>query len=279
MSFSTFIKSHSIRVVMLAASLAFLAAAQASPQDANPSLANGVSTKRGASGDGHEAALLKAGWYYSWYIDPGKDVTAEFVPMIAHGKDANSWYYDRIMALKAQGKVKCLLGFNEPERKPPGGDISVDGAINAWPLFMKTGLRLGSPAPAFDDAGRKWLDAFMTKASAKNLRVDFIAVHWYGDVADPQAPAKFANWLNGIHRQYNKPIWITEFAGLNWDYLHHDVTMEMNEKFISVLEPQMEKTKWIERYCWFSSKPGNLFDDDARTRLTRLGEIYRDGSN
>jgi hypothetical protein len=247
-------------------------------QDAGLLSADHVSSKRGASGNGHEAPLLKAGWYYSWYIDPGKPVDAEFVPMIAHGKDANSWYYDRIMALKSQGKVKCLLGFNEPERKAPGGDISVDKAIDAWPLFEKTGLRLGSPAPAFDDAGRKWLDAFMTRAAEKKLRVDFICLHWYGDVADPQAAAKFAGWLNGIHQKYNKPVWITEFAGLNWGWLHHPITEEMNEKFIAELEPQMEKTKWIERYCWFSSKPANLFDDDQRTKLSRLGEIYRDGS-
>jgi hypothetical protein len=247
-------------------------------QDGGLLPADHVSSKRGASGNGHEAPLLKAGWYYSWYIDPGKPVDAEFVPMIAHGKDANSWYYDRIMALKAQGKVKCLLGFNEPERKAPGGDISVDKAIDAWPLFEKTGLRLGSPAPAFDDAGRKWLDAFMTRAAEKKLRIDFICLHWYGDVADPQAAAKFAGWLNGIHQKYNKPVWITEFAGLNWGWLHHPITEEMNEKFIAELEPQMEKTKWIERYCWFSSKPASLFDDDQRTKLSRLGEIYRDGS-
>ena len=263
--------------VLIGATLISAAAVHASPPNAQPAQPDGTSTKRGASGNGHEAALLKAGWYYSWYIDPGKDVSAEFVPMIAHGKDANSWYYDRIMALKAQGKVKCLLGFNEPERKAPGGDISVDAAINAWPLLMKTGLRLGSPAPAFDDAGKKWLDGFMSKAAAKNLRVDFIALHWYGDVADPHAAAKFASWLNGFHQKYNKPIWITEFAGLNWGWLHHDVSMEMNEKFIAELEPQMEQTKWIERYCWFSSKPGNLFEDSQRTTLTRLGEIYRDG--
>jgi hypothetical protein len=236
-----------------------------------------VSDKRGASGNGHEAALLNAGWYYSWYIDPGKDVSAEFVPMIAHGKDANSWYYDRIMKLKNDGKIKCLLGFNEPERKPPGGDITVDAAIKAWPLFERTGLRLGSPAPAFDDKGRKWLDDFMTKATANKLRVDFVAVHWYGDVADPRAAAKFSSWLAGIHNRYNKPIWITEFAGLNWGWLHHPITEEMNEKFLADIEPSMEKTEWIERYCWFSSSPASLFADPKRTAISRLGQIYADG--
>ena len=238
-----------------------------------------LSEKRGASGDGHEAALLKAKWYYSWYIDPFSDPTdAEFVPMIAHGKDANSWYYDRIMALKDKGKIKCLLGFNEPDRKAPeGGNISPKAAVAAWPLFEKTGLRLGSPAVAYDDEGKKWLEEFMTAAKAKNRRIDFIAVHWYGDVADPQAATKFMDWLKSIHDKYDKPIWITEFSGLNWSWLHHEITTEQNLKFLREIQPRLEETDWIERYCWFSDKPADLYSDRKRTNLSKLGVLYRDG--
>jgi hypothetical protein len=210
-------------------------------------------------------------------VSKKRGVTAEFVPMIAHGKDANSWYYDRIMALKRNGNVTCLLGFNEPERKPPGGNISVDDAIKAWPLFEKTGLRLGSPAPAFDDKGRKWLTDFMAKAEENHLRVDFVAVHWYGDVSDPRAAAKFAAWLTGIHKQYKKPVWITEFGGLNWGWIHHPITAAMNSKFLADIEPQMERTDWIERYCWFSSESAALYADSKRTTLSPLGIQYRDG--
>jgi hypothetical protein len=240
---------------------------------ANADVFNGnVSRKRGVT-DGRVAAVLRAGWYYTWYIEPASGTNAEFVPMIAHGKDANSWYFDRIKKLKAQGKAKVLLGFNEPER----GEVSVDDAIRVWPEFEKTGLRLGSPAPAFDPAGRKWLDEFMTKANAKNLRVDFIALHWYGDVADPKAAAHFMGWLSEIHNHFRKPVWITEFAGLNWDWLHHPITAEMNQRFLSDLEPQLEQTNWVERYNWFNDKPANLFDDSKTRTLSRLGMIYRDG--
>lgn len=233
-----------------------------------------VSKKRGVSDGGTSAAALNAGWYYNWYIRPDPNVKAEFVPMIAHGKDANSWYFDRIMELKREGKITALLGFNEPERQ----NFSVDDAINAWPMFEKTGLRLGSPAPAMDNAGRAWLTEFMKKAATKHLRVDFVCVHWYGDVAGGAASAKqFADWLIGIHKQYHKPIWITEFAGLNWGWLHHPITDEENQQFLAALEPQMQRTPWIERYCWFDSKPANLFTDKTHTSLTRLGMIYRDG--
>ncbi len=236
-----------------------------------------VSTKRGVSGNGNAAAPMNAGWYYNWYVESKQDVSAEYVPMIAHGKDANGWFFARVMELKNSGRVKCLLGFNEPERKLPGGDISVDGAIAKWPLFEQTGLRLGSPAPALDEKGRQWLDEFMDKAAAKHLRVDFVTLHWYGDVADPHAAKKFAAWLTGIHNRYHKPIWITEFAGLNWGYLHHSITEEMNQKFLAEVEPSMERTPWIERYCWFSSKPANLFTDSELTTLSPLGRIYADG--
>ena len=259
-----------------------LPAAGASPAAPAPP-ADGVSPKRGTSSGGSTAALLKAGWYYTWYIDPKEGVDAEFVPMIAHGKDANSWYYDRVRKLKEQGKAKCLLAFNEPERKAPGGEISVEGAVRAWPQFEKLGLRLGSPAVAFDDAGRKWLDDFMAQAAEKHLRVDFIAVHWCGDVADPNAAAKFMAHLKGIHDRWHKPVWVTEFAGLNWDWLHHPIDTEMNLRFLAEVEPAMEKTEWVERYCWFSAKPASLFaeekdgKDAKHPRLSRLGEAYRDG--
>ena len=233
--------------------------------------------KRGTSAGGQTAAALDAGWYYTWYIDPHPGVTAEFVPMIAHGKDANSWYWDRIAKLKAQGHVTTLLGFNEPERKAPGGEISVDDAIARWPDFERTGLRLGSPAPAYDKAGRAWLTDFMAKATAKHLRVDFIAVHWYGDVAHGPADAKaFLQWLGGMHEQFKKPVWITEFSGLNWGWLHHPITAEQNQAFAAALLPELERTPWLERYCWFDDKPANLFADKQRTQLSKLGTVYRD---
>src|SRR5207249_3723301 len=99
-------------------------------------------------------------------------VDAEFVPMIKHGKDANGWYFDKVMALKAGGKVKCLLGFNEPERKDQG-NTTVEEAVAKWPMLERTGLRLGSPAVSSDAAGKKWLDAFMQQAEERKLRVDF----------------------------------------------------------------------------------------------------------
>ena len=196
--------------------------------------------------------------------------------MIAHGKDANSWYWDRIAKLKAAGRVTTLLGFNEPERKAPGGEISVDDAIARWPDFERTGLRLGSPAPAFDPAGRAWLTDFMNKATAKHLRVDFVAVHWYGDVAGGAASAKpFADWLSGIHAQYGKPVWITEFAGLNWGWLGHPVTAEQNRQFMATLLPELERVPWVERYCWYNDRPANLFENREQTRLSPLGQVYK----
>ena len=236
-----------------------------------------VSGKRGVSCGGESADALHAGWYYSWYIDPQPGVAAEFVPMIAHGKDANGWYWDRIAKLKAAGRVTTLLGFNEPERKAPGGEVSVDDAIRDWPAFEATGLRLGSPAPAFDKPGRAWLTEFLSKAAAAHLRVDFVAVHWYGDVAGGAASADdFMGWLAGVHRQYGKPVWVTEFAGLNWDWLHHPVTAGQNQRFAAALLPQLERAPWVERYCWFDDRPANLFVDAAHTRLTDLGTLYRD---
>ena len=243
--------------------------------DTKPSLAKPI--KLGVSTGGDTVATLKAGWYYSWYIDPKEGVTAEFVPMIKHGKDAGGWYFDHIAKHKDAGFTTSLLGFNEPERKDQG-DTTVEQAIASWPKLMKTGLRLGSPAVSSDAGGKKWFEQFMKEAEDKKLKVDFVTVHWYGDISEPNAEKQFEVYLTDLHKKYHRPIWITEFAGFNWKHCKHPVTMKTNVQFLSQVQPWLEKTDFIERYCWFSNKgEADLFADRKKLELSELGQVYRDG--
>jgi len=56
--------------------------------------------------------------------------------------------------------------------------MTVDAAIALWPTL--TAIQHPVSSPAVSDDGRAWLESFMTQVKAKGLRVDFIAMHWYG---------------------------------------------------------------------------------------------------
>ena len=60
-------------------------------------------------------------------------------------------------------------------------------AISLWPQLEATGLTLVSPAVASNAAtSGSWLDQFMVQVAAGGLRVDAMALHWFGtDFADP----------------------------------------------------------------------------------------------
>ena len=172
-------------------------------------------------------------------------------------------------AIKQRKESTHLLGFNEPERAKQG-NISVDRAVQLWPQLMKlatdANLRLGSPAPSSDGGGMNWLSQFMDKVESKDLHVDFIAVHWYrGTNAD-----QFEDFIDGLAKKYDRPIWVTEFNGWSGEESVHYKFLKDSLKFL-------EKSKHVERYAYFNvkaGKPHSLVKPDGSP--TRMGELYRD---
>ena len=87
--------------------------------------------------------------------------------------------------------------------------MTVEKAIEAWPMLMDAGLCLGSPVVHPDN---DWMKKFMQQAADHRYRIDFVAVHWYGD-PNPQQLIKV---LDDAYRLYRLPLWITEFAVADW---------------------------------------------------------------
>ena len=251
------------------------------------------STKKGvtfAFYDGHYDWLFPAidqlgcSWYYNWRPTPELNhpkVTAEFVPMIWGDADCTDENFHKVETSDS----KTLLGFNEPDRKDQS-DMSVEQALELWPKLMKTGLRLGSPAPgnASPSSPDLWLPKFMREAAKRHYRVDFICLHWYGDVTDPRAVDNLRRVLIENWRQYQKPIWLTEFSGSSgsWLKLHSPpITTGKNAEFVRKVIPMLESLPFVERYSWFElrwdEKPwATVALVDSRTGLpTVTGEAYR----
>lgn len=223
---------------------------------------------------------LQADWFYGWgpKRPEGIDPKIEFIPMIFS-------YWGQKQNIKKTGirtkekGGKNLLGFNEPDRKKQG-NISVEKALKAWPLLTETGLRVGSPSCVHPDGD--WMKEFMAKAKAKNLQIDFVCLHSYGST---NAKA-FLQRLEKIHRLYQKPIWITEFACGDWsakspkENKHKPAAVL---RFMETVFPALDKLDYIERYAWFPpSQKNNALSTsalyDSNWQLTRLGEFYRDHS-
>lgn len=222
--------------------------------------AKDASKKRGYGGDAANAEKLKANWYYNWGPKGDSSDGLEFVPMVKRKDHATA---EVLGAIKASG-AKVILGFNEPERKEQG-NLTVEEALDLWPKLMETGLRLGSPAPSSDGKGMAWLEQFMEGVEKRKLRVDFIAVHWYRS----SKVSQFEDFLKDLNRKYKRPVWITEF---NSQYSSGD-----RDKFATMGFKICEKLKFVERYSYFSTKPGtpgSLWKDGGSSELSPLGAEY-----
>jgi hypothetical protein len=221
-----------------------------------PSNAQILATKKGAStnnvaGASQALTAVNASWFYSWATNPqgvAKPAGVEFVPMIWGRGSVNS---GALNDAKANGST--LLGFNEPDM---GGqaNMSVDEALNLWPQLQATGMRLGAPAVAYGGADPGgWLDRFMSGAAARGYRVDFIPLHWYGGDFSSNATGQLESYVNAVRARYNKPVWITEYALVDWSTGTARYPSEAQQvDFIKRSTAMLAGKSFVERYAWFT---------------------------
>ncbi|GIF11351.1 glycoside hydrolase family protein [Actinoplanes teichomyceticus] len=216
-----------------------------------------------------------AKWYYNWGTNnDSMPANAEFVPMIW---DENVVTAANLAKVRTEGST--LLGFNEPDLAGQA-EMTVEQALDLWPQLQATGMRLGSPAVAFGgNTAGGWLDRFMTGARQRNLRVDFITLHWYGSDFSDAAVSQFMGYVKAVHDRYRLPIWITEFGLMNFSGAPKYPSTAQITAFIRNATAQLESASYVERYAWFSlpavgdSVDYGLYRD--ATTPTEAGKAYR----
>ncbi len=220
------------------------------------------------SGSCADLARLGVSWYYNWSTTT-KCTGVEYVPQIWGDWTVLSWV--PLPAKAVANGAKALLGFNEPDGTGQA-NMTVAEALKLWPSFDQPGVLLGSPAVA----GEGWLPDFMTGVAAQNLRVDFIAVHWYGwdagtcnDTSQLEAKIKWAE-------QWQRPIWITE-----WSCRLQPV--DVVNKFYTDALAMFKNHPLVQRYAWFLSRSASDPTDsdfnnstllDTNGNPTTLGNEY-----
>ena len=213
------------------------------------------------------AATLDSSWFYNWNNDQSSPLDWEYVPI-----RQQRWWPG--YPTNQPGSTH-LLGFNEPDNPVEDAYTSlnngdVDTAIAVWPELLASGLRVGSPAVT--DGGVNWLYSFIDKADAADLRVDYVAIHFYrcGYTA-----TQLYNWLYDIHVRTGRPIWLTEFNnGANWTTCA-DPTYEQNATRIAEFTDMMDNAPFIERYAVYSRVEGvrqMTYDEGG---LTPAGVSYK----
>lgn len=219
-----------------------------------------------------------ASWYHDWSSD-NQDVPAraEFVATIWGPGSVT----DAELAA-AKKSSKTLLGFHEPDSKDQA-DLTVDKALELWPRLEETGLRLGSPAVAFGaDVPGGWLDRFLSGAREKKLRVDFIALHWFGSDFSEAAADHLMEYVRRVHERYDMPIWITQFGLANFTGEPRYPDAKQLTTFLTKAAKSLDATPYVERYAYSSlpataaakSEAYGLYREDGTP--TEAGAAYRD---
>jgi hypothetical protein len=218
--------------------------------------------KRGFVYPDANVAKLNPHWYYNWGPQPTPGVgEPPFVPMV--------WGSHTQVPTRSN----IVLGFNEPDGAAQS-NLTPQRALDLWPSVRAAGALVGSPATAGSPvASGSWLSQFAGE-------YDFVCLHWYG----PAHPQSFLDWLDQVHQQYQKPIWITEFAVADWSAKGGPKSTKWTQAdvlaFLKAVVPVLEYRDYVQRYSWktrtlddpcmwFSS----VFNNDGS--LTELGEWYK----
>jgi hypothetical protein len=238
---------------------------------------------------------LNLSWNYSWnmpLVDEQPDVV-EFMPMVYGGKGLHGPSAVRKLTEQLarevtphvkSGRVKRLLGPNEPDREKHG-DLTVEQTVALWPAMEAMGVPLCSPSAANTEGrsgvGAEWMPGFMKEVDLRGLRVDYIGVHAYSNPNAEEVKTR----LRRIYEKYGqRPLIITEFGVADWQTLDgtskNRFTQAQVLKYMKEILPWMERQDWIAGYAWFPFRVDSphgtssaLFDADGN--LNALGRYYR----
>ena len=232
-------------------------------------------------------AALGAAWYYAWGPKP---LAAEetrhhprFIPMI---RDAAQLRDDpRALVDIAKSDAPALLGFNEPDQRGQA-EMTAQEAAALWPRLMAAGKRLGSPAPATGEAlpPDGWLAHFMDAAAASDLRVDFVAIHYF---ASRPNLLTFRRYLEWVYHAYDRPIWITEWALVDpatWKDGRARYSPDEAACFFRAGAAMLDDLAFVERHAWFAAFDGsggwylNTHAIAADGTLTPVGRAFVDAT-
>jgi hypothetical protein len=222
--------------------------------------------------------MLNVSWYYNWMQSENEPCSdgrgGTFVPMIwGHpGNEQSATGIANSVTTFANRGDGYVLGFNEPDNTGQS-NMAVNTAIQLWPSFDNPGVLVGSPGTSANSNGQAWFSNFMGQVNASSsLRVDFLAIHWYGwnagscDAGATQLES-YIRWAENIAG--NRPIWITEWGCLNVSAPDVQTVVNFYQGALAVFARHPR----VERYAWYPWAT-NCGLVNSNGTLTALGTAY-----
>ncbi len=241
-------------------------------------------------------------WWYNWDQKPDsgvagmyKNLGVDFVPMI-WGES----HISRAMNDIPSG-MKTLLGFNEPNFGSQS-NLTPERAAELWAqieqIAASKGIsKIASPAVNYcggsctDTSPINWLKRFYAACRARyganGCKVDYTAYHSYvcqlnwlqGKIQEFTSAhnAALANSDPADNSDFNKPIWLTEFACGDKPSTWTSITLQNQIDYVNAAVPWLEGDSRIMRYAWFSGRTTavpNASILGADGQLTELGKAY-----
>lgn len=249
-----------------------------------------ASPKRGWGGAGADwVNATNSSWYFNWWhTRPGDDANAngQWVPLIKFYSTPEN-LQNKLDTVKSYADVDTLFVLNEPEREDQS-NVSVQDAISFWPQIQQNlpSHKLVSPAVSDNSAGQAWLSSFMSQVNALNsngtarddLRVDAVAFHWYGASTPNNVAGAAANFLSRVdsyHNNYNRPVWITEFAIHDWGGIYSDEAIrQANAEFLDIVVPALESRNHVEGYSFYNWFSDTRIVEGTPLTPTVIGDQY-----
>ncbi len=264
-------------------------------------------TKKGCS-DARDENMMntcKATWYYDWGAGRTQRTNHEYVPQRHHEageSNGQGWKgawesWDNINA----GDETCthVLGQNEPDNTSGAGEVytyvtkipdnprekhAASTLADHAKEFLYSGKRVGTFACCNPNTG--WVKEYVDYCRENNIRIDFVATHYY---IGGQSPQGCIDRLWSLYNATGLPVWVTEWNnGANWSgesgfstdagwytWGTGNDNAKNGEWLRDVLRraDKPENTKWLERLAVYNAVEGRR-EIFTNGQITAGGKIW-----
>ncbi|MDO4994278.1 MAG: glycosyl hydrolase [Bacteroidales bacterium] len=226
-------------------------------------------SKKGYAGyDATPMDLMNVTWMYRWDAGVNDFDNYEYVPQKHHETGTTytgtqTWDWPSWGTIDALNGYTHVLGQNEPDNTS-GAEMymTVENLIKLHKYFLYSGMRIGTFACC--NPNTSWVKDYVDRCKAQNMRVDFVATHYY---KGGQSPANFINDLKSLYDNTGLPVWVTEWNnGANWTTESGFTTdtngwyawgsgndQEQNGQWLVDCLTRADNCKWLERLAIYNN--------------------------
>ena len=267
-------------------------------------------TKLGMS-DARDSQLLNltnASWFYDWGAGTKSQTDYEYVPQRHHeaGQSNSNGYkgaWESWTNINASDNTCThVLGQNEPDNTSGGNEVYTyvtsipDNAREKhgdYPLvdvakdFLFSGKRIGTFACCNPNTG--WVTEYVNWCRENNIRVDFVATHYY---IGGQSPQGCIDRLWALYNATGLPVWATEWNnGANWSGEKGFSTdagwydwgtgndQQKNGEWLRDVLKRADNEAWLERLAVYNAveTKREIWTNSAPTKAAEVLSTYHSG--